>query len=336
MAAFLDTVEEALQQALGHEAPEVARRPRVLLEAARHLSLATDAKRARPQLVHHFGQALGVEQHEGLVDVAVAAELMHAASLLHDDVIDGGATRRGIPTANVRWSNTVAVLSGDMLLCLALMRLGPYPTAILRESVDTVARMTAGVMKEVECRAATGQPATLDEWRSIAAGKTGALLEWCGRSAGRLAGRDETVVEQLGAVGLHLGIAFQLGDDIIDFLPQASGKSGHADLKTGNPSYVVIRACELEPTLYDDLERVRRKRSGSGLHEVAMRIVRSGALEDAMEAMWRELQLVDSLLVGLGIDRSESPISMWSAALLHRIEAAHAALANERPQSEAR
>src|SRR5688500_11603790 len=115
---FLDQVEEGLGSALA-EGPATgeAADGAILREAVRRLCLAPGAKRVRPRLVAHFGEALGVPP-AGLVDVAVAAELIHAGSLLHDDVVDHARLRRGRPTANAEWGNLVAVLSGD--LCLTL------------------------------------------------------------------------------------------------------------------------------------------------------------------------------------------------------------------------
>ena len=95
-----------------------------LLLAARHLCLKA-GKRARPMLMKIFGDTLGVPEVK-LIDPAVAAELIHAASLLHDDVVDNGMFRRGKPTVNARWGNIVAVMSGDLLLSGALLRLSKF------------------------------------------------------------------------------------------------------------------------------------------------------------------------------------------------------------------
>src|SRR5947207_11516936 len=111
---FLADVERSLERSLEpeHAAPG---EPSVLRDAARRLSVASGAKRVRPRLCAFFGEAVGAPE-EGLIDLAVAAELIHAGSLLHDDVVDEGTLRRGVPTANAAWGNLVAVLSGDLCL----------------------------------------------------------------------------------------------------------------------------------------------------------------------------------------------------------------------------
>src|SRR5512144_1649282 len=116
LADFLSEVEQAMDEALQTSVGDT------LMDAARHLCMGGGGKRARPMLVRLFGDAVGAPD-EHLVDVAVAAELIHSASLLHDDVVDAGMFRRGRPTANARWGNVVAVMSGDLLLSGALLRL---------------------------------------------------------------------------------------------------------------------------------------------------------------------------------------------------------------------
>lgn len=320
-SSFIDFVEQALAAALNGAAPRVARRPAILLEAARHVSLASEAKRARPELVRQFGELLGAADLAPLVDIAVTAEMMHAASLLHDDVVDEGTTRRGLPTANVRWGNTVAVLSGDMLLCLGLMRLHAYPPELTRECIDTVAQMTAAVMSEVECRAA--RSCTLADWRVIAEGKTGALLAWCGRAAAHLFA-PEASVDDLGEIGARLGVAFQIGDDMLDFAPAITGKSGYADLRTGSPNFVVLRALELDPSL---APLIADARDEADFVALTRRVVRAGAMRDALVAVEREVELVSNVLRRRGIEPSASPIGQWADSLVSRLLAAHEVVA---------
>ncbi len=237
---FLSLFEEHLQEVLGDQEMEKNRDPRVLVEACRHLSWARGAKRMRPLLVDYFGASLGVDDQVRL-KIATTAELVHTASLLHDDVVDEGKTRRGQETVNARWNNSVAVLGGDLMLCVALEQLYELPREITRSAVDLVAEMTRAAMWEVEAREKKGW--TLAEWERIADGKTGALLAWCGRAPALAMGEAE-LAEAFGTCGRSLGLAFQLTDDLIDLMsPVAkSGKNRYADLKTGNPSFPVALA----------------------------------------------------------------------------------------------
>src|SRR3954468_14276130 len=131
LADFLADVEKALDGALPHA------RGDTLMGAARHLCMGGGAKRARPMLVRLFGDAVGVPA-ERLVECAVAAEMIHSASLLHDDVVDAGMFRRGRPTVNARWGNIVAVMSGDLILSGALLRLVREDASVAESALAVV------------------------------------------------------------------------------------------------------------------------------------------------------------------------------------------------------
>jgi geranylgeranyl pyrophosphate synthase len=235
--AFVDKVEAELTAALETELLQGQGRPQILRDAARHLCFA-GGKRARPRLVFLFGHALGLSE-SALVDIALASELIHTASLMHDDIIDDGKTRRGRPTVNAQWDNTVAVLAGDLMLTLAFSRLKSHGHAITMEAIELVGTMTRASMLEVE---ALGR-LDLDEsyWREVARGKTGALFAWCGWAAAELAGNTDAR-ERFTKCGHHLGIAFQMADDLKDIAGGEPGKSPFADLRNGNPSFVIVEA----------------------------------------------------------------------------------------------
>ncbi len=232
---FLDAVDQRLASVL--TVGEVDRGTEVLIEAARNLVLA-GGKRARPWLVYTLGTTLGAPV-EPLVDVAVTAELIHAASLLHDDVIDEGRERRGRPTANVLWGNLSAVLSGDLLLTIALQQLRAHPARLMHEAIDVIAIMTRASLLEAACRGRLD--VSPEAWRTIAVGKTAELFGWCGLAAGLCAG-DEGAAQRLRAACRHLGVAFQLANDLDDVYGRTPGKDALADVQTGNASYPVLLA----------------------------------------------------------------------------------------------
>ena len=205
--------------------------PGSLIEAARHLCLG-GGKRARPLLVKIFGDTLGVPETK-LVDAAVAAELIHAASLLHDDVVDAGMFRRGKPTVNARWGNIVAVMSGDLLLSGALLRLSQRRRPARRERPGRPSsEMTRAAIAEVEARGNLELP--LPQLRAIAEGKTGSLFGWCGKAAARPAD-DAERPRRFDAFGRRLGVAFQIADDIRDVTGTDAGKPQYADLPRAPP-----------------------------------------------------------------------------------------------------
>lgn len=243
MDSFLREVEARIVSYLERPAPDTLR------AAASHLVLADGAKRARPRLTQSFGAALGVP-NQPLVDIATAAELIHSASLLHDDVIDAGTLRRGRATANARFGNHAAVLSGDMVICLALQALRGHPAETTALGIDVIAQMTAGAIREVEAR---GNP-LLDytAWRAIARDKTGVLFAFCGAAPALWAG-DRDAASAFSEVGDRLGVAFQLADDLHD-ADERRGKDAFADLRQRNPSSLIALASEASPSFRGRLQ----------------------------------------------------------------------------------
>jgi len=212
----------------------------LLEQVARPMVLASASKRARPMVAWLVGRALGVNPAL-VLDVAVAVELVHAASLLHDDVVDGATERRGLPSANARWGATMAVLSGDLLLTSALTRLRSLGPQAIARAVDIVAEMTRAVAAEVGMRRRADL--SFSDWRTMAEGKTGALFgvaAWLVAAAAGDVGR----ADRFEAALRHLGVAFQIADDEKDLM---------ADLSDGSPSYPVLLATTLSPTLHRSL-----------------------------------------------------------------------------------
>lgn len=247
--AFLGAVEQRLDVVV-HVDPHLGDpHTETLIAAARHLVLA-GGKRARPWLTMLLGEVFAVPS-SSLRDLAVCVELIHAASLLHDDVVDAGTRRRGRPTANALWGNLEAVLSGDLLLTLALEQLRPHPSPVHHAAVDTVAAMTRATLHEAAARGRVDL--TLEQWIRIAEGKTGALFALCGRGVGLLA--DEPVgAERLAEAASALGLAFQVADDLDDLLGRGAGKDAFADLRNRNPNCAVAMAVESSAALGRDLE----------------------------------------------------------------------------------
>jgi octaprenyl-diphosphate synthase len=278
---FVSAVEQRIADALAW--PESGPDPDVLGRAAKHLCLAADARRARPRLVGLFGLAVGSD-FDACVDVAVAGEFIHAASLLHDDVIDEGTLRRQQPTANVLWGNLSAVLSGDLVLIQALDVLSDLPRSITDDAHHVIASMTRGALLEAQGR---GNPElSLADWHTIATYKTGTLLGWCGKAAARLGG-DSTAVARFDTCGLHLGIAYQLADDLRDLCGGDDSKDRFADIRNANPSYPVLWACAQSPRLRERLKAFWLE-EGTDPHELGQEVTSTGAIDATVEAIQAE------------------------------------------------
>ena len=284
-AGFVAQVEERIAEALRPTPSEVGG-PSVLAEASHRLCGAGGAKRVRPQLSLLLGRIFDLPLAP-LVRVAAGAEMVHAASLLHDDVIDLGTERRGRPTANIQWGNSVAVLAGDWLLTRAILEVAPLGLGIVREAIETVAIMTGAAVREVEARGRTDL--TTRDWRDIAQGKAGELFAWCGRTVATLAQAPEAA-EVLGQLGRRLGVAFQMADDLRDVLDPQSGKDRFADLKNRNPSFVLVVAMDHDAALRQRIDLAWR---GAGIGdgrdqtELGRSIRETGALE-AADALLRD------------------------------------------------
>jgi heptaprenyl diphosphate synthase len=287
LSDFLGMVEERIGAALvdGDAGPGV--KGDTLMEAARHLILG-GGKRARPMLVRLFGDAVGVPA-ERLVECAVAAEMIHSASLLHDDVVDAGMFRRGRPTVNARWGNIVAVMSGDLILSSTLLRLVAMDARVAESALAVVSEMTRAAIAEVEARGI--MDLSMAQLLYIAEGKTGSLFGWCGKAAALLAGNPEAV-QRFDGFGRHLGVAFQIADDIRDILGTDVGKPQYADLHSRTPSMPMLLALAKDEGLrrklrdawaFSSISPERAQELGAG-------IIATGAVDQSLERLNVEIE----------------------------------------------
>jgi len=314
---LIDEVEAALPRLAG-DGPGLAG------AAARHL-VGAGGKRVRPMLVilaarAAAGMAGDPAAHEtpawraALGKLAQASELVHAATLLHDDVLDDGRTRRGLPAARVLWGNAASVLGGDFLLIRALeLTAASGIDGTLNDLLAAIAHMVDGEALQLEHRGKSDlDPAG---YLAVVDGKTASLFRWCGRAGARLAGMDPSVVDALGAYGLHLGRAFQIVDDVLDVEgnPAALGKSVLSDLQEGKLTLPVLYALEREPALRARLAHCLTAPNQDGAAEAAgvgEAVVRTGAAERARVTAQRETAAAAKALASLGK-------SVWHDALVH-------------------
>ena len=222
--ADLVRVEERLR--------EVVRSAHPMLDAASgHLAQA-GGKRVRP-LLALLAARLGDPTATGVVDAAVVVELTHLATLYHDDVMDEADVRRGAPSANARWTNTVAILTGDFLFARASDLTAGLGTEATHLQSRTFARLVEGQIAET-AGPADGQDA-VEHHLQVIADKTASLLATSARLGALLAGAPAADVETVARFGEVFGSAFQLSDDLIDVLSESgqSGKTPGTDLREG-------------------------------------------------------------------------------------------------------
>ncbi len=309
---FLGEVESGLSRQLGEDAA-----PETLIHAARHLCLEGGGKRARPLLVRWFGELCGAPEGE-LVKIAIGAELIHSASLLHDDVVDAGMFRRGRPTVNARWGNVVAVMTGDLLLARALRVLTGLDPRVSTSAVETVEEMTAAAIREVEARGDLNL--SLEALRAIAVGKTGALFGWCGHAAGRVA-RDERAAERLAEFGRRLGVAFQMADDVRDLTGVEAGKPRFADLHWRTPSLPVLLAARSDAEVKRRIEEAwaYAAMTPDRVCELGTSVLCTGAVEEAQALIEAEIEAALTALGPYAATPSGSELAAWARTLSERL-----------------
>ncbi|MCA1710171.1 MAG: polyprenyl synthetase family protein [Actinobacteria bacterium] len=199
--------------------------------SSRHLAQA-GGKRVRPMLALLAGQ-LGDASHPQVVDAAVVVELTHLATLYHDDVMDEALVRRGAPSANTRWTNTVAILTGDYLFARASDLTASLGTEATHLQARTFARLVEGQIAET-AGPRDGQDA-VEHHLQVLADKTASLISTSARLGAMLAGAPAEDVETVARFGEVYGVAFQLSDDLIDIASDATslGKAPGTDLREG-------------------------------------------------------------------------------------------------------
>src|SRR5512142_2168392 len=227
------------------------------LQAAARRLVAAGGKGVRPTVTLLAAGACGGDPRAA-IPYAVAAELTHSATLLHDDVIDDGPERRGQPASRVIWGNAVSVLSGDWLLtrALELVSAAPARSAALPSLLATMRRLVEGEVLQLSLR---GTFAVAErDYLDVVRGKTASLFGWTAAAGAWSAGLTGRVPEALARFGEGIGIAFQLVDDALDYAadPVLLGKRLGTDLAEGKATLPLIRACASTPALRDRLAAV--------------------------------------------------------------------------------
>jgi heptaprenyl diphosphate synthase len=209
-------------------------------EASRH-SIAAGGKRFRALLVLLAAQ-FGDPNDPRVIEAAVAIELTHLATLFHDDVMDEAEVRRGHPSANSRWSNSVAILTGDFLFAKASLILAGLGPEAVRLQAETFNRLVAGQLSETIGPRPGQDP--LDHYMHVITEKTGSLIATSGQFGALFSGAPAEVATRIAAACEQLGVAWQLSDDVIDIASDSaqSGKTPGTDLRQGVRTLPVLYA----------------------------------------------------------------------------------------------
>ncbi len=222
--------------------------------------LDAGGKRLRPALVLLCARA-GEYDPEVAVPAAAALELLHLASLVHDDVIDRGTLRRGFPTVNSRWGDALAILTGDYLFGKALLAVSALPSAAVRQMGGVIGELVGG---EVDQQLGRGKKPGLDEYLNRIGRKTAALLATSCRMGAVLGRVPEAVAARLGEYGWWLGLTYQVVDDLLDVCgdPTALGKAVGLDAGQGIATLPSLLTVDEAREMASDFSR--RATSGVG------------------------------------------------------------------------
>lgn len=275
----LALVEERLLQDIGGDVELISEIIRYVLKSG--------GKRVRPALLLLSAKLCGYCGGSRNIELAVAAEYMHAATLIHDDIIDRADKRRGLPSANNAWGPQISVLAGDFLYARSIQILvTDGDLAVLQTFADATVRMIEGQVREVQM--AGNLDLTYNEYLNIMTLKTAALISAACRTGALIADRPAEDVAALTEFGLNVGIGFQLVDDALDFVAEEYrlGKPVGNDFKEGKMTFPVLHVMRTgsEADKGRIRELVAQETIGeSDLAEVKAIMERHGAVAATME-----------------------------------------------------
>lgn len=226
---------------------QFGQKPVELYEPLRYI-MALGGKRLRPMLTL-IGASLYSNDWQKALKPAVAMEVFHNFTLLHDDIMDNAPTRRGMPTVHKKWNDNVAILSGDVMLVKAyemLFNIDPSPLKLVLEGFSrTAAEVCEG--QQLDMNFESMPTVRLEEYLNMIRLKTSVLLGFSLKLGGILGGADKADCEKLYEIGLNAGMGFQLMDDILDVYgdPEKFGKQVGGDIVSNKKTYLLILALQI-------------------------------------------------------------------------------------------
>ena len=289
----------------------------LVVETSRHL-VEAGGKRFRPLITliaSHFGNG----QSRQVIEAAVVCELTHVATLYHDDVMDEAPLRRGVESANNRWGNTVAILTGDYLFSKASDLLADLGPEAVRLQAKTFERLVIGQIQETQGPKNGVDP--LEHYLQVVADKTGSLIATSARFGAMLAGANQADIETLTNFGEKIGIAFQLADDVIDIASDSSqsGKTPGTDLKEGVPTLVTLQIMRSNRPEDAELKALLAKpMDDATVAQVIPRIRTHQALKDARTQLHQLADEAKALLAALPQCPARSALENLCHAIVDR------------------
>ena len=306
----LKKVEELMRSHIKGDYP-------LVVETSRHL-VEAGGKRLRPLLTLLSAQ-FGDPTNYDIIKAAVCCELTHLATLYHDDVMDDAALRRGVVSANKKWDNAVAILTGDYLFSKVSDMLADIGPEAVKLQAKTFERLVIGQIKETQGK--SEGLSQIDHYMKVVADKTGSLIATSARFGALLSGASMEVVETLTKFGEKIGVAFQVADDLLDIASTetASGKTPGTDLKEGVPTLVTLFVmADNDPADKVLIEKLSKPISDQDLAGVIQELRNHKALKKVQDYLSNVAKEANQLLVDLPNGPAKSALENLTFALVNR------------------
>ena len=310
LVADMQKVEDLLRSHIKGDYP-------LVVETSRHL-VEAGGKRLRPLLTLIAAQ-FGDPSKAGIVEAAVVCELTHLATLYHDDVMDEAPLRRGVESANNRWGNSVAILTGDYLFAKASDLLADLGPEAVRLQAKTFERLVIGQINETQ--GSTPGLSMIDHYLQVVSDKTGSLIATSARFGGLISGADSKIVEVLTQFGEKVGIAFQIADDLLDVQSDSteSGKTPGTDLKEGVPTLVTLYVmASTDPADQDLATRLSKPIPESEISKTILELRHHKAVTEVKNYLHKIADEANQLLNQLPSGPAKDALSNLITALISR------------------
>ena len=310
LLADMAKVEELMRSHIKGDYP-------LVIETSRHL-VEAGGKRLRPLLTLLAAQ-FGDPSNYDIIKAAVCCELTHLATLYHDDVMDDAVLRRGVISANKKWDNAVAILTGDYLFSKVSDMLADIGPEAVKLQAKTFERLVIGQIKETQGK--SEGLSQIDHYMKVVADKTGSLIATSARFGALLSGASGQTVEVLTKFGEKIGVAFQVADDLLDISSNetASGKTPGTDLKEGIPTLVTLYVIAANnPADKDLISKLNGPISESDLPGVITQLRSHKALSGVKDYLANVANEANDLLTDLPEGAAKQALKNLTFALVNR------------------
>ena len=289
----------------------------LVVETSRHL-VEAGGKRLRPLLTLLAAQ-FGNENSKGIVESAVVCELTHLATLYHDDVMDEAKLRRGVQSANDRWGNVVAILTGDYLFSKASDLLADLGPEAVRLQAKTFERLVIGQICETQNK--DKPDLTVENYLKVVSDKTASLIATSARFGAMLSGTANEQIELLTQYGEKIGIAFQVADDVLDVASEMteSGKVPGTDLREGVPTLITLLVKQANNAADKNLiKKLSGPVAESEIYSVLSELRKHNAMNQAREYLQSLAKEANEILMKLPDIPARSALIKLTSLLVER------------------